>query len=98
METTLSALITETEASRILSVSKAALRRWRREHRGPSFLKIERVVRYDPGALKDFLEQRCSGKRSDLAGDNSTAKKKAADSRSAARKAVRHGHATTSTI
>ena len=48
-------LMTETQVAQILRVSRAALRRWRREHRGPAYLKVERVIRYDPAAVEEFL-------------------------------------------
>jgi len=96
METTLSSLMTETEVSQALRVSKAALRRWRREHRGPSYLKIERVIRYDPGSVKEFLEQRCSG-NNPSAGISSPMKQKAADRESAARREARGEYATPQT-
>ena len=48
-------LLTESEASKILCCSVAALRRWRREHRGPWFVKLGRLVRYDDRALEAFV-------------------------------------------
>ncbi len=86
MEQTLLALpqmINEKEAARLLAVSVAALRRWRHEGRGPQFARLERCVRYSVRELARFLEQ------------NSSGKKKAADSRSAAEREVRNEHATT---
>ena len=76
-------LVTEVQAAQILAVSVAALRRWRREHRGPAFTRCERCVRYDLRTIESFLTE------------NSSANKKAADSRSAARREVRNAHATT---
>jgi hypothetical protein len=76
-------LIDEKQASRSLAVSIAALRRWRHEGRGPRFVRFERCVRYEIQELARFLEE------------NSSRTKKAADSRSAARREVRDGHATT---
>jgi predicted site-specific integrase-resolvase len=76
-------LVTEVQAARMLAVSVAALRRWRREGRGPNFTHCERCVRYDLRSIERFLEQ------------NSSANKKTADSRSAAKREVRNAHATT---
>src|SRR4051794_6807260 len=39
-------VLREPAAARMLGVSKAALRRWRREGRGPSFVRLERVIGY----------------------------------------------------
>ena len=51
-------LLTETETSEILNCSVAALRRWRRERRGPKFLKVEgRLVRYRDSDLEEFADQ-----------------------------------------
>jgi len=81
MEQTLQ-LINERDAGRLLSVSIAALRRWRREHRGPQHVHIERCVRYDIRAIEKFLIE------------NSSSQKKAADSQSAAESGGAYEHAT----
>ena len=47
--------VTERETSKLMAVSVAALRRWRREHRGPPFLKIGRMVRYRRQDIEEFL-------------------------------------------
>jgi hypothetical protein len=54
-------VVTEAEAARLLSVSRAALRRWRREGRGPEFTRLERCVRYDLRSLELFVTQNASG-------------------------------------
>ena len=74
-------LLSEKQASRVLAVSVGALRRWRRERRGPEFTHLERCVRYEICAIERFVRE------------NSSANKKAADSRSAAEAEVRDGHA-----
>lgn len=76
-------MLNERQAARIMAVSVAALRRWRREGRGPRFARLERCVRYDLRELARFLEH------------NSSGNKKAADSPSAAKREVRNGHTTT---
>jgi len=76
-------LVTEAQAARMLAVSVAALRRWRREDRGPAFTRCERCIRYDLRAIERFLQE------------NSSTKKKAADRKSAAEREVRGEHAAT---
>jgi hypothetical protein len=75
-------LINERQAAQLLAVSVAALRRWRREDRGPAYTRCERCVRYDIRAIERFLTE------------NSSANKKSLDSRSAAQREVRNVHAT----
>lgn len=48
-------LLTETEVSKQLRVSLAALRKWRVINRGPQFLKIGSLVRYRQGDLHQWL-------------------------------------------
>jgi len=55
MEQVIPQLLTEQQTARILSVSVAALRRWRREGRGPQFTRCEGCIRYDMRALERFL-------------------------------------------
>lgn len=54
-------LLTETEVARFLSVSVAALRRWRLEGRGPRFLKLGSAVRYRQEDVKAWLDSRPMG-------------------------------------
>lgn len=78
---TLPRMLNEKQAAQLLAVSIAALRRWRREGRGPRFTRLERCVRYDLRAIERFLTE------------NNSDNKKAADSQSAAQVEVRDGHA-----
>jgi len=48
--------INEKKTGRMLDVSVAALRRWRREHRGPRFVKLGRCVRYKLSDLQEWLD------------------------------------------
>lgn len=48
-------LVREREAARMLGVSVAALRRWRREGRGPVFVKMERCVGYRIRDLESYV-------------------------------------------
>ena len=65
-------MLGEAQVARVLAVSIAALRRWRREGRGPQFTRVERCVRYDMRAIERFLLE------------NASVNKKVADSQSAA--------------
>jgi predicted site-specific integrase-resolvase len=49
-------LLKETEASVILSISIATLRRWRWSGRGPGFVKLGSAVRYDSEELWNFID------------------------------------------
>ena len=49
--------VNEREAARLLSVSAAALRRWRREKRGPQFFRVERLIRYRTADLEAYLAE-----------------------------------------
>lgn len=48
-------LLTEDEVAQQLSVSLASLRRWRLERRGPRFMKLGSLVRYQPQDLETWL-------------------------------------------
>jgi hypothetical protein len=48
------ALITENEASRLLSISTRTLQAWRLQGAGPPFVRMGRAVRYQRGALVEF--------------------------------------------
>jgi hypothetical protein len=50
-------LLSEDETSRILKCTKAALRRWRRERRGPRFIRLGRLIRYSQSDLEDFVNR-----------------------------------------
>ncbi len=58
---TLPLMVTEKQAARILAVSIAALRRWRKEGRGPKFTRLERCVRYNVKAIEGWLAENTSG-------------------------------------
>jgi predicted site-specific integrase-resolvase len=51
-----SRLFTERQAAQILGVSIKTLQGWRWAGRGPAFLKIERLVRYDENDLIEFVQ------------------------------------------
>jgi len=56
-------LVTERAAAGMMAVSVAALRRWRRERRGPNFVRCERCIRYDVRAIERFLAENSSNKQ-----------------------------------
>jgi uncharacterized protein (UPF0179 family) len=56
---TLPQMVGEKQAAEVLAVSVAALRRWRREHRGPAFSRLERCIRYRVDDLRMYVEE-CS--------------------------------------
>jgi hypothetical protein len=53
-------VVTERQAAHLRSVSRAALRRWRREKRGPEFTRLERCIRYDLRSIERFLAEHSS--------------------------------------
>ena len=67
-------LLTETDVAKMLSVSLAALRRWRIEDRGPRCLKIGSLVRYRLRDVESWLESRPL--RGEPAAVNATARRK----------------------
>lgn len=48
-------LMTEQDVSKRLRVSLACLRRWRLERRGPEYIKVGSLVRYDPETLAAWV-------------------------------------------
>lgn len=50
-------LLTEREVAAKLRISTAALHKWRREGRGPAWVKLERAVRYSASDLADFINR-----------------------------------------
>jgi hypothetical protein len=58
-------VVTERQAAHLLSVSRAALRRWSREKRGPQFTRLESCIRYDLRSIESFVTQNSSGNKID---------------------------------
>ena len=52
--------LTETEVAEMLRCTKAALRKWRREGRGPRFIRVGRLIRYRLADVDQFLESNAS--------------------------------------
>jgi hypothetical protein len=48
-------LMNEKEAARVLHCTPAALTRWRKEGRGPSYIKVSRLVRYRAEDLAEWI-------------------------------------------
>ena len=55
--------LTEIEVAQILKCTTAALRRWRREGRGPRFIRVGRLIRYRLADVEEFLESNASSSR-----------------------------------
>jgi predicted DNA-binding transcriptional regulator AlpA len=55
------ALLTELEVSHVLRVSLATLRKWRVEKRGPRFIKIGSLVRYQLEDIREWLSSLPTG-------------------------------------
>jgi hypothetical protein len=53
-------MLDERQTARLLACSVAALRRWRREQRGPEFVRFERCIRYDLRAIERYLAENSS--------------------------------------
>ncbi|MBM3789282.1 MAG: helix-turn-helix domain-containing protein [Acidobacteria bacterium] len=51
-------LMTEREAAGQLCCTVSAMRRWRRERRGPPFVRSGRLIRYRETDLLAFVERR----------------------------------------
>ena len=57
----MSSLLTETEVSKVLRISLATLRKWRVDKRGPRFIKIGPLVRYQLEDLREWLSSLPTG-------------------------------------
>jgi hypothetical protein len=57
-------MVSEKQAARILAVSIGALRRWRREGRGPEFTRLERCIRYNVKSIESWLAENSSHNKS----------------------------------
>jgi predicted DNA-binding transcriptional regulator AlpA len=51
--------LTEVEVAEIFKCSRAALRRMRREKRGPRFIHVGRLVRYPLADVEAFIGETC---------------------------------------
>jgi len=51
-------LLSPRDAAQLLGVAVGTLRRWRYEHRGPPFIKVEGSFRYSLKALRAYLAAR----------------------------------------
>jgi predicted DNA-binding transcriptional regulator AlpA len=50
-------LLDEKQTAALLNCTPAALRRWRREQRGPRYVKLSRLVRYAQSDIEEFVRQ-----------------------------------------
>jgi predicted DNA-binding transcriptional regulator AlpA len=53
--------LTDHDVSRITKLSLATVRRWRRQKKGPPYIKIGAAVRYKPESLSAWLQSRPTG-------------------------------------
>jgi len=51
-------LVTEKQVSEMLGVTLDTVRRWRRENRGPSFLTLGKLARYDRKDIEEFRNKK----------------------------------------
>lgn len=49
--------LTQTELSELLQVRPATLVRWRYSRKGPEFIKVGGLVRYEMGAVESWIQQ-----------------------------------------
>ena len=56
-------ILNETEVAEMLRCTKAALRKWRRQRRGPRFVRVGRLIRYRLADVEEFLESNASSSR-----------------------------------
>ena len=47
--------LTEADAARRLGLKVATLRAWRRQQRGPAYVRLGRAIRYLAGDIDEFL-------------------------------------------
>ena len=50
-------MMTRPEAARLLGCSTSALRRWAALGRGPTFVRLGRLVRYRKSSLESFIQE-----------------------------------------
>jgi predicted DNA-binding transcriptional regulator AlpA len=53
----LTRLLTEREVAELLKVSPGCLRHWRMEQRGPAFLRVGSLIRYEWSAIQQWLAE-----------------------------------------
>jgi predicted DNA-binding transcriptional regulator AlpA len=50
-------LLDDTQAATMLGCTTAALARWRKEHKGPAYVRVGRLVRYRQTAVLSWIEE-----------------------------------------
>ena len=54
----LSAFLSESEADNYLGISKKTLQRWRFDHKGPAYAKLNgKLIRYHQADLDEWMDQ-----------------------------------------
>ena len=51
-----SSYVDERQVAQMLGITRAAVRKWRLERRGPAYYKVETSVRYSVADLRAYLE------------------------------------------
>ncbi len=51
-------LLEQEEVAKLLRVTAGCLAQWRFQKRGPAYVKVGRLVRYEKAALEDWLRDR----------------------------------------
>ena len=67
-------LVNEREAARLVGFSVAALIKWRREGRGPRYIRVGRSIRYRVSDLVEWIQRHTVGQSSSACGLSTTVK------------------------
>lgn len=51
-------LLTEEKACKMLGIKKGTMKKWRSAGKGPTFIKLGRVIRYERNKLTDYIKER----------------------------------------
>lgn len=62
-------ILTTKEAAEFLGLKEKTLRLWRAENKGPSYIKINRTIRYRRDDLDEFVAKRMVGGANEKATD-----------------------------
>lgn len=62
-------LLSQDDVASMIGVSKTTLRIWRREKRGPAFIKLEKAVLYRLSDVQNWLASRVVDPSNDNGGD-----------------------------
>lgn len=57
METRIEELLDDRRVAVLMGASRRMLQVWRQQGRGPSYVRVGRLIRYKPSAIAEYLEQ-----------------------------------------